>query len=543
MSATIVTALYDIGRGNLSEDNQGHRKFDAYLEWFKSVLRIRCPLVVFIPNSLESFAKTYRDDERTRIICRELSELSTRKYHEKIQENMNLCNRSEIEFNVPEYVEVIFGKFKFLQEVCDTNPFDTEYFFWIDAGYFRKDTTFEHDWADKYKLQCLENKFLIQNISLDAYGSVDAEYLKQNTNEISAWFFGSHSRNIHFTVSNIWNSFYDMLEDGLVNNEQNVLSLIIQKYPDKYLLYPYDGGRNIFQDFSASGRMLINYPQCKYLKVFSVATKEISPENICQYKASAEYYGYDLEILGREESWGGWSYRTQKYIDAIRRTNYPVICITDCTDVLFVGPSEELYEKFSASGECLIIGTESKLAYQGSTDHDERNIERFFQDTSSRFKYPNGGYLIGKRQSLLELLEANKNSTDDQVGYINLCYERKQKIHRDTDTIFCGNVPKYLPNIDLEKDFWKLSASDLRYYNPDTGHKPCVFHFPGNFKTAQKEFFRNTKPVRKDMFELLLEKDTDEAPPQNMQWYILFPVIGISVVIIFFLIILAYMWR
>lgn len=35
---------------------------------------------------------------------------------------------------MPSYAPLLFSKFQLLREVAQHNPFDSEYFFWMDAG-------------------------------------------------------------------------------------------------------------------------------------------------------------------------------------------------------------------------------------------------------------------------------------------------------------------------------------------------------------------------------------------------------------------------
>ena len=56
---TLVTGLWDIGRGDLNEG--WNRSFDYYLERFKGLLQIDCNLIIFGDNNLEEFVFKYRN--------------------------------------------------------------------------------------------------------------------------------------------------------------------------------------------------------------------------------------------------------------------------------------------------------------------------------------------------------------------------------------------------------------------------------------------------------------------------------------------------
>ena len=64
-STTYVTALYDLGRGNLKR--QG-RSFEYYLDNFKYVLATTANLVVYGEDSLREFVFTHRNQSNTLFI-------------------------------------------------------------------------------------------------------------------------------------------------------------------------------------------------------------------------------------------------------------------------------------------------------------------------------------------------------------------------------------------------------------------------------------------------------------------------------------------
>ena len=68
---TLVTGLWDIGRGNLSEG--WSRPFDSYLEKFSQLLEIDCNMIIYGDHELEKFVKERRSEDNTQFILRDLS--------------------------------------------------------------------------------------------------------------------------------------------------------------------------------------------------------------------------------------------------------------------------------------------------------------------------------------------------------------------------------------------------------------------------------------------------------------------------------------
>ena len=88
MSATLVTALYDINREN---DGDG-RKFSEYLSWFKETLKIPTSMVVYVDPSLVDFVSESRKGLPTKIISQKLEEVP---YYFLKNNIKNIINSSE----------------------------------------------------------------------------------------------------------------------------------------------------------------------------------------------------------------------------------------------------------------------------------------------------------------------------------------------------------------------------------------------------------------------------------------------------------------
>ena len=71
MKATIVTALYDIGREKI--DGRG---MEQYYMWFEKTLHIQCPMVIFCEQKHVKFIKDNRPKNlQTKIVVQELEEI------------------------------------------------------------------------------------------------------------------------------------------------------------------------------------------------------------------------------------------------------------------------------------------------------------------------------------------------------------------------------------------------------------------------------------------------------------------------------------
>ena len=80
---TLVTGLWEIGRGNLSEG--WSRSFDYYLEKFEQLLQIDCNMIIYGDNELQDFISKYRNNDNTQFILRDLDWFKNNEFYNKIQ--------------------------------------------------------------------------------------------------------------------------------------------------------------------------------------------------------------------------------------------------------------------------------------------------------------------------------------------------------------------------------------------------------------------------------------------------------------------------
>lgn len=136
---TVVTALYDTGRGS-STDGDG-RTFEWYLENFAKTLTLNVPMVVFVDPAQADFVKQHRAGMPTHLICEPFSKapcfnrlsqiaqvLKSPDWRPHIQLPGNLENR------LPTYNVVIWSKFGWMKRAITMNTFRSRLFFWLDAA-------------------------------------------------------------------------------------------------------------------------------------------------------------------------------------------------------------------------------------------------------------------------------------------------------------------------------------------------------------------------------------------------------------------------
>ena len=83
MSLTLVTGLWDIGRGDLSEG--WSRSYQHYLNKFEDLLKVDNNLIIFGDEELEKFVWERRDESNTQFVLRDISWFKNGEFYGQIQ--------------------------------------------------------------------------------------------------------------------------------------------------------------------------------------------------------------------------------------------------------------------------------------------------------------------------------------------------------------------------------------------------------------------------------------------------------------------------
>jgi hypothetical protein len=242
----------------------------------------------------------------------------------------------------------------------------------------------------------------------------------------------------------------------------------------------------------------IPYKMFEGLEVFGVATKNIPAQDIRLWLQTCRYFGYDAYVLGREEEWGGWPFRTRRYLQAVRESSADIVVLADVTDVFFTASASEMRDRFlitsKRTGKKALVGAEKYPHYaQGS--FSVQQVESYFQngneEAENPYRFPNAGFVIGERRVIQNLLELNKDAPDDQAGYFDLFYQdHLPQVGLDTRAEIVGNVPDYFWYGENTHREWIFDGHRHRYYHSSTGTTPCAFHFPFQNRTTMHAFAR-----------------------------------------------------
>jgi len=258
MKVTFVSALFDINRVD-------GRKWAEYLKWFDITLKLRVPMVLFIPPDLQEFIDKRRGDLfsekegnlylKTQTLYQTVEEIPYYGLKDQIQEILDsdqykkdMADPERIECKQAMYPIIQYSKFPWLTRAAEMNPHGSDYFFWLDAGGSRffdgYDLTQNYPSEEaKKSLDEMGESFLVQ-MNTEYYtdlanaDTLTTDYLYDNRSYVLGSMFGGHKKSIFKVCDMVHNVLMnDMIGNETINNEQIALGYLIKKYPDEFSLY------------------------------------------------------------------------------------------------------------------------------------------------------------------------------------------------------------------------------------------------------------------------------------------------------------------
>ena len=244
---TLVTGIWDIGRGELSEG--WSRPFQHYLDKFEQLLKCEENMIIFGDEELQKFVFERRSPDNTQFIMRPLSWFTESEFFDKIQKirtNENWQNlagwlKESTQGRLENYNPLVMSKVFLLHDAKIMDRFDSEYMFWIDGGltntvhqgYFTHDKVFNN--LSKYI-----SKFSFICFPYDAEREIHGfEYEKLNSlagakvNKVArGGFFGGPKHTIADINGIYYNLLKSTLDEGYMGTEESIFSIMCYKHSD-----------------------------------------------------------------------------------------------------------------------------------------------------------------------------------------------------------------------------------------------------------------------------------------------------------------------
>lgn len=246
---TFVTGLWDLGRdkigGGFNRDFNSH-----YLPQFQNLLALNINLIIFCDKDIEDFVWRHRDPRNTVVINKPLETFKSNfDFYTQIQ---NIRNKPEWknqagwlvdspQSSLEYYNPVVMSKFFMLHDSCIMNPFNTEHFYWIDAGisstvnlgYF---TTYNvHEKLTKYISSLLFVCFPYDG-QVEVHGFTKSKFNECcNTNSeyvARGGFFGGRADYIKKFNPKYYDTLRSTLYEGYMGTEESIFTILCYLYPE-----------------------------------------------------------------------------------------------------------------------------------------------------------------------------------------------------------------------------------------------------------------------------------------------------------------------
>lgn len=172
MDITFCTFFFDIGRGQWDSFTLAN---NTYMYWFKNFLSLNVNLYIETEEKFVDIIKENRkaidpDFKKTVIVTKQLSELPAyNKFNAKLEKLMfSDAFKAKVHHQVPEmnqplYNVLMFNKLSTMQNAVKLNPFNTQYYSWVDTGFIRDSKWVEDNsnWPDLSQLQLKPNNIRV----------------------------------------------------------------------------------------------------------------------------------------------------------------------------------------------------------------------------------------------------------------------------------------------------------------------------------------------------------------------------------------------
>ena len=252
---TIVTGLWDINRPG--------RSFDHYIQHFNNFLDIDANLFIYIPREYEHLVWNKRKTENTFVKTYELDDVKNlySPFWDRTQQIRtnpdwyNLTGEGGWLKDSPQasnewYNPIVQSKMFMLHDVTIWNPFDSEYFIWLDAGI--TNTVYEKFFTENKVLDKITphlNPFLFLSYPYEATDEIHGfkfEDINRYCEDTAKWvcrggLFGGTKQAIH-EANGLYYSILDRsLSEGLMGTEESIFLIMSCLEPEKYRRYALDG--------------------------------------------------------------------------------------------------------------------------------------------------------------------------------------------------------------------------------------------------------------------------------------------------------------
>jgi protein YibB len=233
MSFTVVTALINIDRENWQHFN---RKWEFYLSYMSNILKLDVPMCIYVEEYMLEFISKCRENfEHTKIILINIEEyklydrLDTIKEIQNSDGYINICvDKTCPEVSIPLYDITVNNKVDFLYRTVLEDPFLTDKFIWLDAGYGHSKFTIpdKFKWYPKLYLDLADNNNIVINTFFDNPCVEDyLEFFKAHQDFMDGGLVVGNKQAIKKLHSLYYNLIYETIDKKIIDDDQYFMTM------------------------------------------------------------------------------------------------------------------------------------------------------------------------------------------------------------------------------------------------------------------------------------------------------------------------------
>lgn len=244
---TIVTAFFDIGRGNWTPErglpHYLQRSNDTYFERFAHLAKLENDMVIFTSEEFVDQIKKIREGKNTEINVVDFPTpfIEFRKQIQKVQESKEyqaLINPAQVknpEYWNADYVVVNLLKSSFVNRAISMNMVHTDLVAWLDFGYCREPSTLNGVTLWQYPF----DKEKIHFFNIKEYnGTSLTDIIANNDVHVTGPMIVASQKMWPKLEELVDKSFRELIKNDLIDDDQTLLLMSYLQQPESFELHP-----------------------------------------------------------------------------------------------------------------------------------------------------------------------------------------------------------------------------------------------------------------------------------------------------------------
>lgn len=244
---TIVTAFFDIGRGDWTPDkglpHYLHRTTETYLERFSHMAKLDNEMIIFTSEDLAPRIEELRNGKPTQIIVMDFnssfdelkSQVSKVQNSEEYKSMINPSQIKNPEYWNPDYVVVNLLKSTFVHRAIKMNLVNNDMVAWLDFGYCRDESTLNG--VTKWSYDFSKDKIHFFNIKDFVEGTYIVDVISNNDVHVTGPCIVANKELWPKLEILVENGIKELLNHNLIDDDQTLLLMSYLFKPDWFELH------------------------------------------------------------------------------------------------------------------------------------------------------------------------------------------------------------------------------------------------------------------------------------------------------------------